>query len=85
MPVFVSACIATTFTALFAFRFQYWNRPLVVLGAFVAFFSVELAMEWLIIPPGALGVEVGLVCLLLTSLIVAATVVAHRFGGLEDD
>ena len=82
---FISACIASTYTAMFTFRFQKWDQPRVVVASFLAFFSVEVAVEWLIVPPGAFGVEIGFVCLFLTGLIVETMVVAHRLEGKEED
>ncbi len=80
---FVSFAIASMMTAVFAFRFQTWRRPRLLLGYFALFFVVELVCEALWLPSDALGIEVGIVCLGLAGVFAGATWLVGRIGGLE--
>ncbi len=80
---FVAFAISAVLTSIFAFRFQTWRRPKVLLSYFVLFFVAELVCERLWLPPDALDVEVGIVCLVLAVIFVGVTWIGHRLGGLE--
>ena len=78
LTLFVSASIAAAFTALFAFRYGASRQPARVAGYFLFFLAIEWIGEHFFLPPGALGVEVGVVCLGITALLVAVTVLRDR-------
>ena len=53
---------ATLLTALYVLRFRGWNRPLAVAGYFVFFAAIEIGATQLL-PPGAFGIGLGILCL----------------------
>lgn len=73
VPLIISASIATLLTAIFAFRFRTWNRKGLLAVYFLVFFGLELTLQELFIPPGALGLEVAAVCFFIAGLFIAAT------------
>lgn len=78
---------ATLLTALFVLRFRGWKRPLAVVGYFAFFAALEIGATQLL-PPGAFGSGLGILCLALAVpvLIAAYLVWRHekREGELED-
>ncbi len=81
--LFVSFSMAAAMTAVFAFRFQTWRRPWLLVAYFVFFFVAEWSCEAMFLPPDALGVEVGVLCLVLAVIFVGVTWVSQRMGGFE--
>jgi hypothetical protein len=71
--------LATVLTALFALRYRYWRSPRVLISYFSFFFVVELGVSHWMLPPGAFGPEVGLVCLAVGALVMAAIYGLHRY------
>jgi hypothetical protein len=77
----VSFSIALALTAFFAFRWRVWRRPGLLAAYFLLFLGAELAAEMLVLPPGALGMEVAYACFAMTAALVAAILVASRISG----
>lgn len=75
---FVACSIAAAMTAIYAFRFSTSRRPGVLAAYFLLFLGLEWAGERWVIGPGVLGVEVGLVALLITALFVVAAALRDR-------
>ena len=80
---FVAFAIAAAMTSIFAFRFQTWRRTKLLVGYFALFFVAELVCENLWLPPDALGIEVGFVCLGLAVIFCGVIWVGQRVGSLE--
>jgi hypothetical protein len=77
MALFVSASIALAATSILAFRYSV-AEP----GPLVRYFAILFVAEWIgehfFLPKNALGIEVALVCLLITGLFVLAGYLRHR-------
>ena len=71
--------LATLLTALFALRYRYWRSPRILVSYFSFFLILELIVSVKILPPGALGPEVGLVCLGVGAMVIAAIIGLHRY------
>ncbi len=74
----VAVSVASAFTALFAFRYRNWQRPKLLAVYFLGFAALEWTAGRLLLPEGALGIEVAIVCFALAVLFGGATVVARR-------
>lgn len=74
----VAVAIAAMMTSIFAFRFRYGKRPFLLAGYFLLFLGIEWIAGRYFIPPGALGVEVAVVCAAIALLFAAATVLTER-------
>ena len=79
LSLFVAASFALMLTAIFAFRFRNERKPGVLLAYFLFFMTLEWVGEHFFLPPGALGVEVALVCLVVAALFGVAAYVVSRF------
>ena len=78
LAVLIAVSIAAAMTAIFAFRFRVWGKPWTLVGYFALFQALELLAQSYWIPPGALGVEVALVCFAIAMLFAVASSVAKR-------
>ncbi len=78
LALIVAASVASVFTALFAFRYRTWQRPKLLVVYFLGFAILEWTTARFLLPEGALGIEVAIVCFLLALLFVGATVVVRR-------
>ena len=78
LPLLVSTSLAACATAIFAFRYAMWDEPWRLVRYFVILFAIELAAERWILPPGALGPEIALVGVGITTLFVVASLVQAR-------
>ncbi len=76
--LFISFSIAAALTAIFNFRFSAWHRPLVLVPYFLFFFTLEWIGEYFFLPPGALGITTGVVCLGITALFLGASYGIYR-------
>ena len=76
---FKATAVASLFTALFAFKFGYWQRPRLLAAYFAFFWVVEWVVDVYFIPPGAFGVGMTVVCFILAALVSAATYGVHRY------
>lgn len=78
---------ATLLTSLWVLRFRGWKKPIAVVGYFAFFAALEIGATQLL-PPGAFGSGLGILCLALTvPVLVAAWLVwrhEHRQGEVED-
>jgi len=79
VSLFVAASIAAAMTAIFAFRFSRSRRPAAWVPYFLLFLGLEWAGERYVIGPGVLGVEVGLVALLITAAFGVAILLRDRW------
>lgn len=75
---------ATLLTALFVLRFRGWNRPLAVVGYFVFFAALEIGATRLL-PPGAFGPALGILCLALTVPVLIAAGLVWRQERRQDE
>ena len=71
--------VASVLTALFAMRYRVWRAPKTLAVYFVFFFLIELGVAYWWIPEGALGPEIGAVCLVLAALVSAAIFGIDRY------
>ena len=79
MLLLKATSVASLVTAMFAFKFGYWQRPR-LLAAYFAFFWVFHAIgERYILPPDAFGPGAIILCFVLTGLIIAATYGVHQY------
>lgn len=62
---------ATLLTALYVLRFRGWKRPLAVVGYFVFFAALEIGATRML-PPGAFGSGLGILCLALSVPVLVA-------------
>ena len=78
---------ATLLTALYVLRFRGWRRPAAVVGYFVFFAALEIGATRLL-PPGAFGPGLGILCFALAvPVCIAAYLVwrqEQRAGRTED-
>jgi len=77
--VFNAFAFALLLSSLFALRFRQWGRRSTVALYFGAFFLLELGANHFFIPPGALGAEIGWLCLGLTLPVLVATLLVRRY------
>lgn len=77
---------ALLLTALYVLRFRGWTRPGRVVGYFAFFVTLETVATRYLIPPGAFGPTLGIVCAALTApvLIAAFLVWRHERNQGED-
>jgi len=68
---------ATLLTALFILRFRGWKRPLAVVGYFGFFAALEIGAAQLL-PPGAFGSGLGILCLSLAVPVLIAAYLVWR-------
>jgi hypothetical protein len=64
--------LTTLLTALFAMRYRFWRSPKVLAAYFGFFLVIELVVSHWVLPPDALGPELGIVCLFVAVLVCAA-------------
>ncbi len=76
--------LATLLTALFVLRFRGWNRPLAVVGYFVFFAALEIGATRLL-PPGAFGPALGILCLALAVPVLIAAGLVWRQERRQDE
>jgi len=80
MLIFLKATAAASlFTALFAFKFGYWQRPRLLAAYFGFFWVVEWVAETYFLPPDTFGWPMTILCFVLTGLILGATYGVHRY------
>jgi hypothetical protein len=76
----IAFSLALLLTAMFAFRFDYGRRP----GVLAAYFLVFMSIEWIagryLIPPDAFGIEIAVLCLVLTVPFLVATYLTQYRG-----
>lgn len=70
--------LAGLFTSVFALKFRYWNRPYVLTGYFLFFGVLEWVCNVYLLPPGAFGPWLYVLCFALTVPVVTAIVLLHR-------
>lgn len=74
-------------TSLYILRFRAWKRPLAVVGYFVFFLVMEISASHYLMPPGAFGSGLAIVCFGLTVPVLVATYFVwrheHRHGETE--
>jgi len=58
--------IALLLTATFALRFRYWDNPQVLPVYFATSFPIAIVAGHFFVPERAMGIEVALVCIVLT-------------------
>ena len=68
---------AILLTALYVLRFRGWRRPLAVAGYFVFFAALEVGAARLL-PPGAFGSGLGILCLALSVPVLVAAYLVWR-------
>ena len=78
-PIINALGLASVLTAGFALRFRYWRSPKVLVAYFSFFFALEVVASTWLLPPDAFGVEIGVVCLVLTALITGVIYGLHRY------
>lgn len=78
LTVFVSLSIATATTAIYAFRFSASREPARLIRYFLLFGAAEWVAEHTLLEPGTMGIEVGLVSLVVAGLFVAAALIRDR-------
>jgi len=78
--MFVGFSVALVLTAMFAFRFRGWERPLRLFGYFALFLALEGVSAKFLLPPNVFGSEVGWVCLGLSVPFIVASWLDWRFG-----
>jgi hypothetical protein len=66
-------------TSVFALRFGYWNRPLVLGAYFALFFVAEWVAGHYFFPPGAIGIEITYVCWALIPPVLVAIYLLRRY------
>ena len=74
-------------TSLFILRFRGWTRPWAVLAYFVFFVVLEAGASYYLMPPGAFGSGLAIVCFGLTVpvLVAAFLVWRHEVRNAESD
>jgi hypothetical protein len=76
--ILTAVSTAGLFTAVFALKFRYWNRPY-ILGGYFAFFGT---LEWIchvhLLPAGAFGPWLYMLCFALIVPVVIAIVLLSR-------
>ncbi len=72
ISILVPFSIVALMTSIFLFRFRTFDKPKYIVGYFTFFFFLELGLEKFILPEGALGIEMAVVCLSLTGLFIFA-------------
>ena len=85
LSLFVAASFALMLTAIFAFRFRNERKPFVLIAYFLFFMTLEWVGEEFFLPPGALGIEVALVCLGVAALFTGATVLVSRYDAKSEE
>ena len=68
---------ATLLTALYVLRFRGWKRPVAVVGYFLFFAALEIGATQLL-PPGAFGPGLGILCLALAVPVLVAAYLVWR-------
>lgn len=81
----VAVAIAGMLTSIFAFRFRTANNPLALGAYFLLFLGIEWVAVRYFIPPGALGIELAVVCAAIALLFVGATIFTERLEKPDDD
>ncbi len=79
LTIFKATAVASLFTALFALKFGYWQRPKLLTAYFVFFWVVEFIADTYFIPPGAFGTGMAVLCFVLAGLVAAATSGVHQY------
>jgi hypothetical protein len=69
---------ALLLTSLFVLRFRGWDRPLYVALYFVFFAALEMSASHFLLPPDAMGPELGYLCLALTVPVLVAAFLVWR-------
>lgn len=77
--VIKATAVACLFTALFALKFGYWQRPKLLAAYFGFFFAIKWVAQVYYLPPDAFGVGMTVLCFVLTALIIGATYGVHRY------
>ena len=76
--ILAALSVTTLLTSMFALKFRYWNRPKLL----VAYATVIGVAEWwgheYIVPPGAFGYWLPILCFGLSVPIIVAIVLLHR-------
>lgn len=74
-------------TSLWILRFRGWKRPYAVLAYFAFFFVLEVGTSHYLMPPGAFGSGLAVVCFGLTVpvLVAAFLVWRHEVRNFEAD
>ena len=75
----VALAFALLLTAIFALRFRRWGNPGILTAYFLFFAAVEWIASRLLLPPGAIGIELAFVCSGLALLIMVATYFVRRY------
>ncbi len=79
LGLFVSASVAASMTAIYAFRFSASRgNPWRLVRYFLLFFAAEWLAEHFLLEEGTMGVEVGVVSLVVTALFVIAVLIRDR-------
>ena len=68
---------ATLLTSLYVLRFRGWKKPLWVAGYFVFFAALEIGATAML-PPGAFGSGLGILCLSLSVPVLVAAYLVWR-------
>ena len=71
--------VASILTALFALRYRYWRSPRYLGLYFAFFFGLEFGASAWLLPKGAFGPELGVICLSLAALVCVAIVLVVRY------
>ncbi len=71
VTLFIARSSASMLTAVFALRFPDWHGRGFLAGYFLLFLSVEFIAGYYFLPPGALGIEVAVVCFFITAVVIA--------------
>jgi len=74
----ISLSITSVLTAMFAFRFGYLDRPVVLVAFAALIFCVESIGQHFFLPPGAVSIEVAWICFPLAAVFVGVTVLTRR-------
>jgi hypothetical protein len=83
--VFNGFAFALLLTALYVLRFRGWQHPKWVAVYFVFFVILEAASSHYLLPPGAIGPELGYVCLGLTAPVMIAAYLVWRHEQRENE
>ncbi len=68
-------------TSLYVLRFRGWTRPWAVLAYFIFFVSLEVGTSYYLMPPGAFGSGLSIVCFGLTVPVLVAAFLVWRHEG----
>jgi hypothetical protein len=78
LSLLVSFSFAFLLTTMFAFRLRLWDHPFHLAAYFATFMSIEAVTQHYFMPPGIFGIEIAILCLILSFIFIGVTVIARR-------